>query len=138
MRDSKGHFIKGSGSGNPSGRPKTHKISEEDRAHFKDDPLLAVEYLLSRVETRDELYKYLNAFMPYYRPKRSAIHQEINEYKEIRVTWEGEGQKEFKTINNTESYERLEDRSTEIGLTKDDLVGIMEKMSTKPSKKRKK
>lgn len=131
MRDDKGKFIKGSGGGNPLGRPKSFKITEADRAEIGKDPYNALEWLLTHAESRDELFRYAKELLPFVRPKLSSIKQDINEVKEIRISWGGSQQEPFGSIKVDEPKTIDVSVDTESkGITKEDLQEVMKTLST--------
>jgi hypothetical protein len=137
MRDDKGKFIKGSGGGNPSGRPKSFKIDAAARAEFGDDPFAAVKWLMRNSETKDELFRYIKELLPYYKPKLSSIKQEVNEVREIRLSWGGVNQVPFGSLDVTEPRTiEVQDEAQRLSLTKEELTGIMTELSAKPKRGR--
>jgi hypothetical protein len=97
-RDSKGRIKKGQ-SLNPSGRPKSAKLTQKDKdelvkivkANVKDKNLLSdmLEFLLKRANDINEVHKYLKEYAPFLTPKLSSIKQEIMEDKVITFKIEG-------------------------------------------------
>lgn len=86
MTDTK--FIKGQ-SGNPSGRPKSIKLTTAQRELFKDDPKKALIWLMNTAEDRRELLAVARLVIDYCAPKLSAIKQEVIEDRTLTLRWIG-------------------------------------------------
>jgi len=129
MRDDKGKFIKGA-KPNPTGRPKSFRISDADRVEIGEDPHQALVWLLKKAESRDELFRYAKELLPFARPKLSSVKQEINEVREIRISWGGDDQPTFGSIevNEPKTIEMQADVDR-LGLTKEDLKEAMARLS---------
>lgn len=138
MRDGSGKFIKGN-TANTSGRPKSFKITDADRAEFGDDPHKALVFLMRKAESRDELFRYIKELMPYTKPRLSSVKQEVNEVKEIRLSWGG-ASKPFGSLEVNESRliesSSVEEDMSRLELTKEDLTGIMTELTKKPKRGR--
>lgn len=97
-RDSSGRFIKGK-SANPSGRPKSSKLTTADRKELaalvketvKDDGLVkeALTFLLKKAELKEEVFKYFKEFLPYVQPKLASMAVKSEAVKKIVFQVEG-------------------------------------------------
>jgi len=97
-RDSKGRIKKGT-SLNPSGRPKSAKLTQKDKdqlAHIvndniKDKNLLSemLQFMLERAENTADVHKYLKEYAPFLTPKLASLKQEVIEEKVITFRIEG-------------------------------------------------
>lgn len=92
-RNSKGHFVKGTGGGNPSGRPKGVKLTASQRKLFKDDPKAALLWLMNTADDRKELLTVAKLVIDYVSPKLSAIKQEVTTDNKLVIEWQGQPNK---------------------------------------------
>lgn len=111
MKDPKtGQFVKGS-SGNPGGRPKKSKLTTQDKKEFaailkeaskKGDIGDVAVWLVERANDTNELFRITKEFAKYLAPAKSSIKTEVNEVKELKITFQGieESMKIVKPIHN--------------------------------------
>lgn len=116
-RTKAGTFKKGV-SGNPSGRPKSSKMTSKDRKEFKDDPMGALMYLMNTAETSVDVYKYAKELLPYCKPKLSSIKSEIEQETTVTIKIEG-----FEGIS-MEQPKQVVDESNVIDLTAEEVETV--------------
>lgn len=109
QRDAKGRLKKGY-SGNPSGRPKTAKLTQKDKNELRKviaerDISKVLEFLCERAETIQDAFKYVKEFAPYLAPKLQTINSINKKDTTIEITWKSEIEK--KLIDVDAEYEKL-------------------------------
>lgn len=117
-RDSKGRIKKGH-SLNPTGRPKSAKLTQKDKDelvkivkdNIKDKNLLSemLQFMLQRAENIVDVHKYLKEYAPFLTPKLSSIKQDIQEEKTIKIQIEGFSDMEM--IDKTPKPKTIEDKN---------------------------
>jgi len=108
-RDNKGHFKKGV-SGNPTGRPKTHKLTQKDRNELMKvlktkDISQVLEFLCERASSTDDVFRYIKEFAPYLAPKLQSTTNINKNDNRIQITWKSEIDKVIKNVD--EEYDKL-------------------------------
>lgn len=106
-RNALGQLLPGQ-SGNVSGRPKTSKLSTKDKKEFvqifkdcvKGKQLEdAISWLCERANDTNEIFKLLKEFAPYIVPKLSSTKTEVNEIRQVRISFVAPEEKPIKTID---------------------------------------
>lgn len=118
-RDANGRLLPGQ-SANPSGRPKTSKLTGKDKKEFVeifrkaiqnkqlDD---AIAWLCERANDTNEIFKIMKEFAPYIMPKLSSLKSEVSQIKQVKISFveaeepkmiEGEVVEEVKEIATEE------------------------------------
>lgn len=97
-RDSNGRIKKGK-SLNPSGRPKTDKLTAKDKKEYRDILAACIEkkdlgdavlWLTERSSNTGEAFKYLKEFAGYIMPKLSSVKTDVTQVKELVISFAGE------------------------------------------------
>jgi len=114
-RNAKGHILKGQ-SGNPSGRPKTHKLTQMDKNDLKKlitgkDISKVLEFLCERADTIDDAFRFIKEFAPYLAPKLQSTTNINRNDNRIEIKWKSEVDKMIRNVD--EEYEKLTSQTDE-------------------------
>lgn len=105
-RDAKGRLVKGAAL-NPGGRPKSQKLSEKDRKEYakvlqeaskKGSISDAAIWLCQRANDTTELFKITKEFAKYIAPAKSSVKTEVNEVKQLVISFEGDKEEQMKIV----------------------------------------
>lgn len=114
LRDVKGRLLKGQ-SGNPSGRPKTERLTSADKRELKriidsKDMSSALAFMCERATTVNDAFRYVKEFAPYLAPKLQTINSISKNDNTITIEWKSEMIKKVEDIDG--EYEKLVGPST--------------------------
>lgn len=106
LRDKDGHFQKGV-SGNPTGRPKSAKVTATDIREYarilreaakSGDIGEAAVWLCQRANDTSELFKITKEFACYLAPKKSSVKTEVNEVKTLKIVFADKETNDIKIV----------------------------------------
>ena len=104
-----GHWKKGV-SGNPTGRPKTEKLTAGDKKELKaltesGDIKGILAFMCERATTINDAFRYVKEFAPYLAPKLQSIQKVSKVDNTIKIEWQTEVMKKIENID--EEYDKL-------------------------------
>jgi len=104
-----GHWKKGV-SGNPTGRPKTEKLTAADKKELKGiidkkDISELLGFMCERATTVNDAFRYVKEFAPYLAPKLQSIQNVSKVDNTITIEWKTEVLKKIEDIDG--EYEKL-------------------------------
>ena len=113
LRDAKGRMLPGC-TINPSGRPKTAKLTNKDKKELAAlidgrDVQKLLGFLCERADTTTEAFKYIKEFAPYLAPKLQTINSISKSDNTITIEWKSEIIKKVEDIDA--EYEKLTESS---------------------------
>jgi hypothetical protein len=114
-KDVKGQWVKGQ-SGNPTGRPKTHKLTGKDKEELGKviegrDVQAILAFLCERADTVTDAFKYVKEFAPYLAPKLQTINSVNKTDNTITIEWKSEVLKKVDDIEG--EYAKLLDADSD-------------------------
>ena len=122
-RNKDGTFKKGQ-SGNSTGRPKSHNLTQPDKNELKriiaeKDMSKVLEFLCERANSIDDAFRFIKEFAPYLAPKLQSTTNINRNDNRIQITWKSEIDKLVKNVD--EEYERLTSQ-TDKGVIDVDII----------------